>query len=62
MKNTFPSVDPVKVRSGKTVYVFNIRQNEFRLVCAVHFNKGKVFTLRLMTHKEYDQEDWKNEL
>lgn len=62
MKKAFSSVDPVKVKSGKTVYVFNIRQNEFRLVCAVHFNTGFVYTLRFMTHKEYQKGDWKNEL
>ena len=61
-KKTFPSVDPVKVKSGRTVYVFNIRQNEFRLVCAVHFNTGNVYTLRFMTHKEYQEGDCKNDL
>lgn len=62
MKTAFPSADPVKVKSGRTVYIFNIRQNEFRLVCAVHFNTGKVFALRFMTHNEYQKGDWKNEL
>jgi mRNA interferase HigB len=62
MKRTFQSVDPVKVKSGRTVYFFDIRQNEFRLVCAIHFNTGLVFTLRFMTHKEYQKGDWKNEL
>jgi mRNA interferase HigB len=62
MKKAFPSVDPVRVKSGRTVYVFNIRQNEFRLVCAIHFNTGKVFALRFMTHNEYQKGNWKNEL
>lgn len=62
MKKTFPTVDPVKVKSGRTVYVFNIRQNEYRLVCAVHFDKGRVYALRFMTHKEYQKGDWKDEL
>jgi mRNA interferase HigB len=62
MKKAFPSVDPVRVKSGRTVYVFNIRQNEFRLVCAVHFNRGLVYMLRFMTHKEYQKGDWKKEL
>ena len=52
MKRSFPSVDPVKVKSGHTVYVFNIRQNEFHLVCAVHFRGRRVYTLRLFTYKE----------
>jgi mRNA interferase HigB len=62
MKTDFPNVDPVKVKSGKTVYVFNIRQNEYRLVCAVHFDKARVYALRFMTHKEYEKGQWKEEL
>jgi len=62
MLKSFPKADPVKVKSGKTVYVFNIRQNEYRLVCAVHFDRPKVFLLRFLTHAEYEEGDWKNEL
>jgi mRNA interferase HigB len=62
MLKTFPSADPVTVKSGKTVYVFNIRQNEYRLICAVHFKTKIGFTLRFMIHKEYSKGAWKNEL
>jgi mRNA interferase HigB len=63
MLEDFPKTDPVEVKSGKpNVYVFNIRQNEYRLVCAIHFNRGMVFTLRFMTHKEYERGDWKKYL
>jgi len=62
MLKTFPSADPATVKSGKTVYVFNIRQNEYRLICAVHFKTKIVFTLRFMKHKEYEKGAWKNEL
>jgi hypothetical protein len=36
--------------------------NGFRLVCAVHFNTGMVFALRLLPHAEYSKNTWKNEL
>ncbi len=62
MRLTSPEVDPVRVKSGRTVYVFNIRRNEFRLIAAVHFNRQIVFTLRLLTHAEYDLGHWKTEL
>lgn len=62
MMRTFPSVDPVPVKSGNTVYVFNIRRNEFRLIAAVHFDQRRVFTLRFFTHSEYDNPKWKEEL
>ena len=55
-------VDPVKVKSGHTVYVCNIRGNEFRLIIAVHFDRQRVFTSRFLTHPEYDRKQWKDEL
>ena len=58
----FPSADWVTVRSGRKVVVFNVAGNEFRLVCALHFNTGMVFALRFLTHAEYSQESWKDEL
>jgi mRNA-degrading endonuclease HigB of HigAB toxin-antitoxin module len=45
-----------------TLGLFDIRQNEFRLVCAVHFNTRIVYTLKFMTHQEYQKGDWKDEL
>ena len=62
MKRDFPHVDPVIVKSGHTVYVFNTRGNEFRLIAAIHFNRQVVFTLRFFTHAEYDRQNWRNEL
>jgi mRNA-degrading endonuclease HigB of HigAB toxin-antitoxin module len=62
MKRSFPGVDPVKVKSGKTVHVCNIRRDEFRLVIAVHFDRARIYTLRFLTHAEYDRDQWKQEL
>jgi mRNA interferase HigB len=62
LAQSFSSIDPVIVNSGHTVYVCNIRGNEFRLIIAVHFDKGRVYTLRFLTHAEYDALDWKDEL
>jgi mRNA interferase HigB len=58
---TFPSADRVTVKSGKTVVVFNIGGNKFRLVSAIHYNTQKVFILDVMTHDEYDlhNQRWK---
>ena len=52
LRRTFPSAGMVTVESGRKVAVFNVGGNEFRLVCAVHFNTGTVFALRLLTHAE----------
>jgi len=62
MKRSFPDIGPVKVKSGNTVFVCNIRHNEFRLIIAVHFDRQRVYTLRFLTHPEYSRTPWKNEL
>lgn len=62
LKRTFSNVDPVRVASDKTVYVFNIERNRHRLIAAIHFNSGMVFVLRIMTHSEYNRNQWKAEL
>ena len=62
LRRTFPSADLVTVKSGRKAVVFNVGGNEFRLVCAVHFNMGMVFALRFLTHAEYSKDTWKNEL
>ena len=34
--------------------VFNIKGNEYRLVVAVHYNRGMMFIRFVGTHREYD--------
>ena len=62
LKQTFNDVDPVTVTSGNQVYVFNIQRNEHRLIAAIHFDKGRIYVLRILTHKDYDTQRWKDEL
>ena len=62
LRTAFCDADPVRVRSGHTVWVFNICRNDFRLIVAVHFDARCVFTLRFLSHAEYDKNRWKEEL
>ena len=64
VKATFGQTDQVKVGSGQTVCVFDIGGNKFRLIAFVSYAKGKVYVLRMMTHKEYDRgnQRWRDEL
>jgi len=39
--------------------VFNIRNNRYRLIARVEFSKRLMFVKALLTHKEYDREEWK---
>ena len=41
--------------------VFNIGGNKFRLVTRVLYSSQKVFVLMVMTHREYDDEKWKED-
>ena len=62
LRRCFRSADQVRVASGNPVVVFNICGNHYRLVCAIHYNTGKVFLLRFLTHAEYETNRWKEEL
>ena len=41
--------------------VFNIGGNKYRLITRVLFLSHKVFILKIMTHREYDDGKWKDE-
>jgi mRNA interferase HigB len=62
VRTTFPHADAVRVASGRTVVVFNIAGNKHRLVTAIHYNRQMVFTLKVLTHAEYDKDEWKDVL
>ena len=62
VRQTFGSVDQTKVESGHTIVIFDIGGNKYRMIAAIHYNIGRVFVLRIMTHAEYDENKWRNEL
>jgi mRNA interferase HigB len=59
---TFPHADAMKVASGRSVVVFNIAGNKYRLITAIHYNRQMAFTLMVLTHAEYDKGKWKDVL
>jgi len=62
IRKTFRSADQARVKSGRSVIVFNIAGNNFRLIAAVHYNRARIYALKFMTHAEYNKNTWKNEL
>lgn len=56
VRTTFGNADLV----GNCV-VFNIGGNKFRLVVRILYPSQKVFVLKVMTHKEYDDDRWKKD-
>lgn len=62
VRRNYPDTDSARVRSGRTVLIFNIRRNDYRLIVAAHFNRQIVYTLRFMTHAKYSKDRWKDTL
>jgi mRNA interferase HigB len=62
VRRCYSNADMVRVRSGKPVIVFNVCGNTYRMIVAIHFDRQKAYTLRFLTHAEYDRGDWKDEL
>lgn len=54
LRRTFPSADML----GNKI-IFNIGGNKYRLIAAIHFNRGKVYIRHILTHAEYDKGGWK---
>ena len=62
LRRVFPHADPVAVRSHRTVTVFNVRGNHYRLIAALHYNRQLCFALRFLTHADYTKGRWKDDL
>lgn len=60
VRGAFPHADLVNVKSGRSVVVFNVGGNKFRLITAIHYNKKTVYILIILTHKEYSKDKWKD--
>ena len=56
LKMSFNSVDKVG-----NLYVFDIGGNKLRLIASIHFNRQKIYIRNILTHKEYDKGNWRNE-
>jgi mRNA interferase HigB len=54
IRQSFPDADQV----GQ-VLVFNIRHNRYRLIATVFYPSRTIYLKALLTHKEYDREEWK---
>ncbi len=54
----------MKVASGRTVVVFNIGGNKYRLIVDVLYEVQVAYVCKVMTHAEYDydRDRWKLEL
>lgn len=54
MRQSFPSASLVNPWT-----VFNIAGNKYRMIARILYADQIVFIARIMTHKEYDKDQWK---
>ena len=56
VRRTYPSADLVE-----RLTVFNIGGNAFRLITGVEYERQEIYIRYVLTHAEYDREDWKRD-
>jgi mRNA interferase HigB len=54
VRRVFPHADHVGRRT-----VFNIAGNNYRLIARINYRGQKLYVLAVLTHGEYDKEQWK---
>ncbi|TYQ27608.1 type II toxin-antitoxin system HigB family toxin [Pseudanabaena sp. UWO311] len=56
VREVFASADQVK-----NLTVFNIGGNKYRLIAFIDYKYQKIFIRNILTHAEYDRNDWKKD-
>ena len=56
LRQTYPSADLVE-----RLTVFNIGGNAFRLITRVEYERLEIYIRNVLSHAEYDKEDWKRD-
>ncbi len=56
LRQVFPSADQVG-----NFTIFNISGNNYRLITYIDYEYQTVFIRAVLTHAEYDKENWKND-
>jgi mRNA interferase HigB len=54
VRTTYRHADPVD-----DFTVFNIKGNDYRLIVGIDYQWGRVYVKHLLTHAEYDKDEWK---
>ncbi|WP_373541527.1 type II toxin-antitoxin system HigB family toxin [Chamaesiphon sp.] len=55
LREAYPSADLVDIYT-----VFNIKGNHYRLIAEINYRIGTIFVRNILTHAEYDKEQWKS--
>ena len=49
-------------KSKRTATIFDIGGNKYRIVSLIDYTRQTVLITHVMDHKEYDKNDWKNDI
>ena len=62
VRNTFRSTDLINLGGSRgQVVVFDIAGNHYRLIARIDYVRKILYIPRIMTHSEYDKDDWKDD-
>jgi mRNA interferase HigB len=56
VQSVFPTAEAVG-----NFTVFNIKGNRYRLIVSIDYQKQLIYIKYVLTHAEYDKENWKND-
>lgn len=62
LRSTFRHADQVTLRNGKTVTVFDVGGNDYRVIAQVWYEKQTMMIRFVLTHREYDKGTWKEQI
>jgi mRNA interferase HigB len=62
LRKTFNHADIAKTDAGHPVVIFDVGGNKYRIIAALHYDRNICYVLRVLTHKQYDTNQWKKEL
>ena len=62
VRQEFPHADGIELYCGLMVTVFNIRGNNYRLITRIIYPYRRIYIKTILTHREYDQDNWKVKL
>jgi mRNA interferase HigB len=59
VRQDYPHADGIRTQRGDTLTVFNIGGNKYRLVARIRYDYQLVNIRAVLTHREYDEGQWK---
>ena len=62
LRRTFNHADLATTNKGYPVVIFDVGGNKYRIISALHYDRGICYVLRVLTHKQYDTNQWKKDL